>query len=126
MGRGTQFSLPPPKPGSSNALKNSKNADLILREDQKEWQRGIKSAEIMKGKQERAAAKAIREGWLAYYRVRAEESEREQEETEVAYSNAQLDCLDTSISCRCHLDEILAATTMPPSSQWSARGCHGP
>lgn len=54
--------MPSPKPGSSNALKNSKNAELILREDQKEWQRGIKSAEIMKGKQERAAAKAMREG----------------------------------------------------------------
>lgn len=60
--RGTQYSIPPPKPGSSNALKNGGRTELILREDQKEWQRGIKSHEHLKSKQERAAAKAMREG----------------------------------------------------------------
>ena len=60
--RGTQFSIPPPKPGSSNALKNSNNADLILREDQKEWLRGVRSHEFTKVKQEKAAAKAMRDG----------------------------------------------------------------
>lgn len=60
--RGTQFSIPPPKPGSSNAMKNTNSSDLILREDQKEYQRGVKSYEISKMKQEKAAAKAMREG----------------------------------------------------------------
>ena len=60
--RGTQFSIPNPKPGSSNALKNAANAELILREDQKEWQRGVKRADIAKNKQERAAAKSLRDG----------------------------------------------------------------
>ena len=60
--RGTQYSIPNPKQGSSNSLKNSGNAELILREDQKEWTRGVKSAEIVKNKQERAAAKAMQEG----------------------------------------------------------------
>lgn len=43
-------------------MKNSKNAELILREDQKEYVRGVKRAEIAKSKQERAAAKALKEG----------------------------------------------------------------
>lgn len=60
--RGTQYSIPSPKPGSSNAAKNSKNSDLILREDQKEYQRGLRSADYLKKKQEKAAAKAIRDG----------------------------------------------------------------
>lgn len=60
--RGSQFSIPTPKPGSSNAMKNSNNAELILREDQKEYQRGLRSADYLKKKQERAAVKAVREG----------------------------------------------------------------
>lgn len=60
--RGTQYSIPTPKPGSSNALKNSKNAEIILREDQKEYQRGVRSADYLKKKQERAAVKAVKEG----------------------------------------------------------------
>ena len=60
--RGTQYSLPTPKPGSSNRLKNSGSSDIVLREDQKEWTRGIRSAKILKDKQEKSAAKAMKQG----------------------------------------------------------------
>jgi RNA-binding protein NOB1 len=60
--RGTQYSIPTPKQGSSNAMKNSRNAELILREDQKEYQRGLRSADYLKKKQERAALKAVKGG----------------------------------------------------------------
>lgn len=60
--RGTQYSIPSPKPGSSNALKNAQNGELILREDQKEWVRGVRRAEVAKNKQEKSAAKAMRDG----------------------------------------------------------------
>lgn len=43
-------------------MKNTKNAEIILREDQKEYQRGLRSAAYLKKKQERAAVKAVREG----------------------------------------------------------------
>ena len=43
-------------------LKNSGAGELILREDQKEWQRGLRRAEVAKNKQEKSAAKALKEG----------------------------------------------------------------
>jgi len=43
-------------------MKNTKNAEIILREDQKEYLRGLRSADYLKKKQEKAAVKAVREG----------------------------------------------------------------
>lgn len=43
-------------------MKYTKNAEIILREDQKEYQRGLRSADYLKKKSERAAVKAVRDG----------------------------------------------------------------
>ncbi|GAA5857660.1 hypothetical protein JCM8547_004320 [Rhodosporidiobolus lusitaniae] len=54
--RGTQYSLPNPKMGRAGG---GANAEIITREDQKEWIRGVKSAEIKKEKEARALRKAV-------------------------------------------------------------------
>lgn len=66
--RGTVYSIPSAKPGSSsfekggNRQKKSINgATLVLREDQKEFQRGLKSVMIQKQKEERKLARASQE-----------------------------------------------------------------
>lgn len=58
--RGTVYNIPSAKPGSSSFDKGAKSkgnvvngATLVLREDQKEYQRGIRSLEIQKFKEER-------------------------------------------------------------------------
>ncbi|KAA1070098.1 Nin1 binding protein [Puccinia graminis f. sp. tritici] len=58
--RGTVYSIPSAKPGSSSfekggakQKKSINGAHLVLREDQKEFQRGLKSVKIQKEKEER-------------------------------------------------------------------------
>ncbi|PLW35656.1 hypothetical protein PCASD_10243 [Puccinia coronata f. sp. avenae] len=58
--RGTVYSIPSAKPGSSSfekggakQRKSTNGASLVLREDQKEFQRGLKSVMIQKQKEER-------------------------------------------------------------------------
>ncbi|GAA96225.1 uncharacterized protein L969DRAFT_91674 [Mixia osmundae IAM 14324] len=62
--RGTIYSIPSPKPGSAkpSQSKQQNGATLILREDQKEYQRGLRRAEILKAKEDKALAKAIARG----------------------------------------------------------------
>ncbi|CAH7686612.1 Nin one binding Zn-ribbon like-domain-containing protein [Phakopsora pachyrhizi] len=65
--RGTVYSIPSPKPGSASFEKGTSNrkaingASLILREDQKEFQQGLKNVQVQKFKEERNLAKANRE-----------------------------------------------------------------
>ncbi|KAG0149025.1 hypothetical protein CROQUDRAFT_669510 [Cronartium quercuum f. sp. fusiforme G11] len=66
--RGTIYAIPSAKPGSASFEKGAKakanvvnGASLILREDQKEYQRGLKSLGIQKAKEERKLAKAQQE-----------------------------------------------------------------
>jgi RNA-binding protein NOB1 len=56
--RGTVYSIP--NPLKANA-KGGARDELILREDQKEWQRGLKTAAVAKYKEERAALRAMRD-----------------------------------------------------------------
>ncbi|KAH9819605.1 Nin one binding Zn-ribbon like-domain-containing protein [Melampsora americana] len=66
--RGTVYNIPSAKPGSSSFDKGGKSkgnvvngATLVLREDQKEYQRGLKSLEIQKSKEERKLNQARQE-----------------------------------------------------------------
>lgn len=54
--RGTVYSLPNPKMGKAGG---GVNAAPVLREDQKEWSRGVKTAEVMRGKEMRAMVKSV-------------------------------------------------------------------
>ncbi|SCV72709.1 BQ2448_4246 [Microbotryum intermedium] len=54
--RGTQYSLPNPKMGRAGG---GVNAEPVLREDQKEWSRGIKTAEVMRHKETRALLRSV-------------------------------------------------------------------
>ncbi|GAA5978898.1 hypothetical protein JCM10908_002726 [Rhodotorula pacifica] len=54
--RGTQYSLPNPKVGRAGGVQQ---AAPVVREDQKEWIRGVKSAEVRRNKEERALQKAL-------------------------------------------------------------------
>ncbi|GAA5831194.1 hypothetical protein JCM11251_007790 [Rhodosporidiobolus azoricus] len=54
--RGTQYSLPNPKMGRSGG---GPQAQIITREDQKEWIKGVRSAEVKRDKEQRALAKAM-------------------------------------------------------------------
>lgn len=65
--RGTVYSIPSAKPGSASfdkggARKTVNGASLVLREDQKEFQRGLKSAAVLKEKEERRLAKSAARG----------------------------------------------------------------
>lgn len=62
--RGTIYSLPMPKPGSSSALKDPKHrhAVPVLREDQAEWQRGLAKERTRRGKEEKALQRALEKG----------------------------------------------------------------
>ncbi|GAA6005236.1 hypothetical protein JCM10207_002907 [Rhodosporidiobolus poonsookiae] len=53
--RGTQYSLPNPKMGRAGGA----HAEIVTREDQKEWIRGVKSAEVRRDKEQRALQKAL-------------------------------------------------------------------
>lgn len=55
--RGTRYSLPKPKVGSAGGA----HSEPVLREDQKEWQRGVHSADISKRKEARALDRAAKE-----------------------------------------------------------------
>lgn len=62
--RGTKYSIPDPKMGSAKGQKTG-GTGLILREDQQEFMRGMRSEEIRRQKEERQlerAAKAQAEG----------------------------------------------------------------
>lgn len=66
--RGTVYSIPSAKPGSASFDKGAKakskvvnGASLILREDQKEYQRGLKSLEVQKHKEDRKLLRAQQE-----------------------------------------------------------------
>lgn len=54
--RGTQYSMPNPKVGRAAG---GQQAAPVVREDQKEWIRGVKSAEVRRHKEERALQKAL-------------------------------------------------------------------
>jgi len=54
--RGTQFSMANPKMGKAGG---GVNAEMVVREDQKEWVRGVKSAEIRRDKEQRALQKSV-------------------------------------------------------------------
>ncbi|BGP37100.1 20S-pre-rRNA D-site endonuclease nob1 [Rhodotorula kratochvilovae] len=53
--RGTQFSMANPKMGKAGG----NQAEMVVREDQKEWVRGVRSAEIRREKEQRALQKAV-------------------------------------------------------------------
>lgn len=53
--RGTQYSLPNPKMGRAGGA----HSEIVTREDQKEWIRGVKSAEVRREKEQRALAKQL-------------------------------------------------------------------
>ncbi|KAM0748323.1 hypothetical protein T439DRAFT_304712 [Meredithblackwellia eburnea MCA 4105] len=54
--RGTQYSLPNPKMGRAGG---GVNAEPVLREDQKEWIRGVKSADVRRSKETRALLRSV-------------------------------------------------------------------
>lgn len=54
--RGTQYSLPNPKMGRAGG---GPNADIVVREDQKEWIRGVRSAEVRREKEQKALRRAL-------------------------------------------------------------------
>lgn len=60
--RGTRYSIPLPKAGSTTANKDPKNAPLILREDQAEWQRGLAKEKVRKHKEQKALDRALEKG----------------------------------------------------------------
>ncbi|GJN87764.1 hypothetical protein Rhopal_000719-T1 [Rhodotorula paludigena] len=53
--RGTQYSMPNPKMGRAGGA----HAEPVVREDQKEWIRGVKSAEVRRDKEQRALQRAL-------------------------------------------------------------------
>ncbi|BGP13155.1 hypothetical protein JCM10213_000267 [Rhodosporidiobolus nylandii] len=53
--RGTQYSLPNPKMGRAGGAQS----EIVTREDQKEWIRGVKSAEVRREKEQRALTKQL-------------------------------------------------------------------
>ncbi|GAA5850995.1 hypothetical protein JCM5353_007176 [Sporobolomyces roseus] len=55
--RGTQYSLPTPQMGKAGG--QGKKSEPVLREDQKEWVKGVKSAEVRQFKEQRALVKAV-------------------------------------------------------------------
>ncbi|GAA6063000.1 hypothetical protein JCM10212_004982 [Sporobolomyces blumeae] len=57
--RGTQYSLPTPQMGKAGG--QGKKSELVLREDQKEWVKGVKSAEVRQQKEQRALVRAVME-----------------------------------------------------------------
>ncbi|EPQ28385.1 uncharacterized protein PFL1_04212 [Pseudozyma flocculosa PF-1] len=59
--RGTVYSMPLPKPGSASGGKTS-GSNLILREDQVEWQRAVALEESRKRKEERRRQRALEQG----------------------------------------------------------------
>ncbi|PRQ74873.1 Nin one binding (NOB1) Zn-ribbon like-domain containing protein [Rhodotorula toruloides] len=54
--RGTQYSLPNPKMGKAGG---GPNAEIVVREDQKEWIRGVRSAEVRREKEQKALRRAL-------------------------------------------------------------------
>ncbi|KAG8930738.1 serine/threonine-protein kinase M1 [Tulasnella sp. 417] len=56
--RGTNADLPPPRMGHA---KGGGEPTIILREDQKEWERGVRSEALRKKKEERRVQKALNE-----------------------------------------------------------------
>ena len=54
--RGTQYSIPNPKMGKAGG---GVHAEQVLREDQKEWVRGVKTAEHVRSKETRAILRAV-------------------------------------------------------------------
>ncbi|CAO1633170.1 unnamed protein product [Sympodiomycopsis kandeliae] len=60
--RGNIYSLPLPKPGSSSSGKDPKKSNLILREDQVEWQRGLFKDQVRKNKEQKALDRALEKG----------------------------------------------------------------
>jgi RNA-binding protein NOB1 len=60
--RGTKTSLPLPKAGSTTSLKDPRNANLILREDQPEWQRALNQERIRKQKEQKALERQLEKG----------------------------------------------------------------
>ncbi|GAA5919294.1 hypothetical protein JCM6882_007828 [Rhodosporidiobolus microsporus] len=54
--RGTQYSLPTPKMGRAGG---GPQAQIVTREDQKEWIKGVRSAEVKREKEQRALQKAM-------------------------------------------------------------------
>ncbi|KZW04357.1 hypothetical protein EXIGLDRAFT_758651 [Exidia glandulosa HHB12029] len=56
--RGSKYSIPAPKPGSS---KKGGGEGLILREDQQEWQRAVRHDEVRREKDERRMLRALKE-----------------------------------------------------------------
>lgn len=66
--RGTKFTIPDPKMGSAKGQKHG-GSGLVLREDQREFQDGLRHAEIRRQKEDRAlerALKAQQEGKAGY------------------------------------------------------------
>jgi RNA-binding protein NOB1 len=57
--RGTQYSLPTPQMGKAGG--QNKKTEPVLREDQKEWIKGVKSNEVRQFKEQRAMVKAVLE-----------------------------------------------------------------
>ncbi|KAK4700095.1 RNA-binding protein NOB1, partial [Phenoliferia sp. Uapishka_3] len=54
--RGTRYSLPNPKMGRAGGGMHS---EQVLREDQKEWVRGVKTADVMRSKETRAILRSV-------------------------------------------------------------------
>jgi RNA-binding protein NOB1 len=54
--RGTRYSIANPKMGKAGG---GVNAEIVLREDQKEFVRGVKTAEIMRSKETRAILRSV-------------------------------------------------------------------
>ncbi|GAA5955699.1 hypothetical protein JCM21900_005089 [Sporobolomyces salmonicolor] len=57
--RGTQYSLPTPQMGKAGG--QGRRAEVVTREDQKEWVRGVKSHEVRQQKEQRALVKSVLE-----------------------------------------------------------------
>ncbi|GAA5918057.1 hypothetical protein JCM5296_003847 [Sporobolomyces johnsonii] len=57
--RGTQYSLPNPQMGKAGG--QGRRAEVVTREDQKEWVRGVKSHEVRQQKEQRALVKSVLE-----------------------------------------------------------------
>ena len=53
--RGTVYSLPKPKMGRAGGTQS----EPVLREDQKEWVRGVKTADVMRSKETRAIVRSV-------------------------------------------------------------------
>ncbi|CDZ98705.1 Predicted RNA-binding protein Nob1p involved in 26S proteasome assembly [Phaffia rhodozyma] len=59
--RGTRYSIPLPKAGSSKGQKHG-GSGLVLREDQAEWQRGVRMEQGRKAKADRLVKKSLESG----------------------------------------------------------------